>query len=234
MNTPEIIKITTDINGEQLVSGRELHKFLEVKTRYNDWFTDMTQYGFIENVDYTSFTEKRVKPQGGRPSIDHAIKLDMAKEISMIQRTDKGKEARQYFIKVEKEHKKQIAIPTTHRELAQLALAVTEETNQRVDDIDDRLTEVEENRLISTEDKNSIDRMIRRKVAVICKEQHLNQSAKKLLFTDIGRSIKELFSVPHRGRIKDKDFKRAVDFINVWEPSSVTKTQIGQMDLEIE
>jgi len=98
----QLINITQNENNESVVSGRELHEFLEVKTRYNDWFEDMVKYGFIENVDFIGFTEKRVKPRGGRPSIDHALKLDMAKEISMIQRTAKGKQARQYFIEVEK------------------------------------------------------------------------------------------------------------------------------------
>lgn len=99
----QLIKITTDENGQQLTSGRELHEFLEVNERYNDWFPRMLKYGFEENVDFTSFTEKSVK--GGRPSIDHVLTIDMAKEISMLQRSEKGKQARLYFIEVEKQHK---------------------------------------------------------------------------------------------------------------------------------
>lgn len=86
--------LATDAQGEQLVSGRELHEFLEVKDRYSTWFPRMIAYGFEENVDFISLTQKCVKPLGGRPSVDHAMKLDMAKEISMIQRTAKGKQAR--------------------------------------------------------------------------------------------------------------------------------------------
>ncbi|MCK6145668.1 antA/AntB antirepressor family protein [Enterococcus hirae] len=102
----ELIKVTTNEENEQLVSGRELHEFLEVKERYNDWFPRMREYGFYENVDFISFTEKSVK--GGRPQKNHFLKLDMAKEISMLQRTEKGKQARQYFIQVEKEYKQQL------------------------------------------------------------------------------------------------------------------------------
>lgn len=123
----ELIKITKNESGEQLVSGRELHEYLEVKTRYNDWFSDMIKYGFTENVDYIGFTEKRVKPQGGRPSVDHALTLDMAKEVSMIQRTDKGKEARQYFIEVEKQQKAQVVVPTNFAEALRLAADLEEE-----------------------------------------------------------------------------------------------------------
>lgn len=100
----ELIKIKTNENGEQLVSGRELHEFLEVKDNYTDWFKRMTTYGFDENVDFIGLSEKSDK-LGGRPRVDHAMTLDMAKEISMIQRTEKGKQARLYFIEVEKQYK---------------------------------------------------------------------------------------------------------------------------------
>ena len=98
----ELIKVTTNENDEQLVSGRELHEFLEVKDNYTDWFKRMIKYGFEESVDFISFSEKSDKPFGGRPQINHFLKLDMAKEISMIQRSEKGKQARKYFLQVEK------------------------------------------------------------------------------------------------------------------------------------
>lgn len=103
----ELVKVTIDANNDQLVSGRELHGFLEVKDNYTDWFKRMIKYGFEENIDFVSFSEKSDKPFGGRPQINHSLKLDMAKEVSMIQRTEKGKQARQYFIQVEKEYKQQ-------------------------------------------------------------------------------------------------------------------------------
>ncbi len=62
----------------------------------------MIKYGFDENVDFISFSEKSDKPFGGRPQVNHYVKLDMAKEISMLQRTERGKQARRYFIQLEK------------------------------------------------------------------------------------------------------------------------------------
>lgn len=98
-----LINITLNENHEPVVSGRQLHETLGVKTRYNDWFNRMTEFGFTENEDYLAITQKRVTAQGNATNqTDHIIKLDMAKEIAMIQRTDKGKEVRQYFIQVEK------------------------------------------------------------------------------------------------------------------------------------
>lgn len=96
----KLINITLNKNQEPVVSGRQLHKVLGVKTAYKDWFPRMTEYGFTEGEDFSSFLSKST---GGRPKQDHVLKLDMAKEIAMIQRTDKGKEVRQYFIQVEKD-----------------------------------------------------------------------------------------------------------------------------------
>lgn len=97
----ELIPVKTNDNQEPIISARDLHKFLEVGTDFRHWFPRMTEYGFSENVDYTPVIFDH--PQNGQLTMDFALKLDMAKEISMIQRNDKGKEARQYFIQVEKE-----------------------------------------------------------------------------------------------------------------------------------
>ena len=97
----ELIKITYD-NDRPLVSARELHDFLEVGARYNDWFPRMCEYGFSEGTDFYSFLSK-TESAGGRPSQDAMITLDMAKELCMIQRNEKGKQARQYFIQLEKD-----------------------------------------------------------------------------------------------------------------------------------
>lgn len=62
----------------------------------------MCEYGFTENIDFTSFSQNCEKPQGGRPTQNHQLTLDMAKEICMLQRSERGKQARQYFIQIEK------------------------------------------------------------------------------------------------------------------------------------
>ena len=122
-------------------------------------------------------------------------------------------------------------VPTTQRELVQLALSANEETNQRIDVIENKIHDIEENKLITTEDKGTIDSHVRKKVYQICKDLHLSQEAKSMLFKDLGSSIKQLFNVPNRGRIKDKDFMSALEFVESWEPSSVTKAKINQLSL---
>lgn len=129
----ELIKTFKQNDGSVAVDGRDLHDFLEVKERYNDWFRDMQKYGFTENVDFISFTGKKVKPQGGRPQVNHALTLDMAKELSMIQRTDRGKQARQYFIAMEKQAKTQPQLPLPKDYPSALrALADSVEENQKL------------------------------------------------------------------------------------------------------
>ena len=99
----ELISVTLNDNHEPVVSGRQLHEALEVKTKYADWFNRMIEYGFTENQDFLLLKNEQQTGRGGHNKVDHIIKLDMAKEIAMIQRTDKGKEVRQYFIQVEKD-----------------------------------------------------------------------------------------------------------------------------------
>lgn len=100
----DLIKITTK-NGKQLVSARELHEFLEIKTDFRKWFPRMCEYGFVENADFTRAFQKCPTLGGIQTVADYAITIDMAKEISMIQRTEKGKQARLYFIECEKKLK---------------------------------------------------------------------------------------------------------------------------------
>lgn len=97
----ELIKIDYD-KSEPTVSGRELHEFLGSKTAYKDWIKRMIEYGFIENEDFCSFLSES---SGGRPTVNHNLTVDMAKEICMLARSERGKQARRYFIEVERRYK---------------------------------------------------------------------------------------------------------------------------------
>lgn len=124
----ELIKTISHKDGTIAVSGRDLHDFLEVGKDFSTWFKDMTAYGFIEGKDFSPISGKT--PNGGRPRIEYAMSLDMAKEVAMIQRTDKGKQARQYFIAIEKRFRKQQSpyqVPTTFVEAMQLATMEAEQ-----------------------------------------------------------------------------------------------------------
>lgn len=115
-------------NGIQAVMGRDLHAFLEVKEPYTDWLPRMVAYGFVAGQD---FVQKNLIGQDRlgrrRETTNHIVKLDMAKEISMIQRTERGKQARQYFLECERkaQQKSTPALPQTYAEaLRELASTV--------------------------------------------------------------------------------------------------------------
>jgi anti-repressor protein len=95
----ELIKIT-ERDGQKAVSARELHRFLEATERFQNWFDRQVQYGFVEGVDYVGC--KEFNALANQELNDYALTIDCAKEISMLQRSEQGKLARQYFIECEK------------------------------------------------------------------------------------------------------------------------------------
>ena len=119
----ELIRID---NGNK-VSGRELHEFLEVGTDYRHWIDRMLEYGFTQGADFNMVKNDRVQAEGNRKvkrMVDDVVMtIDMAKEICMIQRTDKGKQARQYFIECERRLKGQEQPVTLEQQMAQGLLA---------------------------------------------------------------------------------------------------------------
>ena len=124
----ELIKITEQ-NGKRAVSARELHKFLEVQTPFTMWIDRMFEYGFTENIDFeaTNFFVNHPNGIGGTTVKDYALTLDCAKEIAMLQRSERGKMARQYFIECEKQLRSgKFALPTTYKEALQSLLEEVE------------------------------------------------------------------------------------------------------------
>lgn len=103
MTMNEITLNVNEQNEKQTVSARELYKGLEITDRFNRWFESLLKYGFIENEDFCRVkTSTQQNQYGGEKEIDDfAISLDMAKEICMLQRSEKGKQYRQYLIKLE-------------------------------------------------------------------------------------------------------------------------------------
>lgn len=101
----ELLKINYEAE-QPTVSARDLHEALEINTRFNDWFSRMAEYGFENGVDFNLLKNENVRLEGNREVkrdiMDYQISVDMAKQICMIQRSEKGKQYRQYFIDLEK------------------------------------------------------------------------------------------------------------------------------------
>ena len=133
----ELISLTQSaINGElqQTVNARELHAFLEVQTAFKDWIARrIAEYGFEDEKDFCSFLSES---KGGRPSKEYQISLDMAKELAMVERNEKGKQARQYFITCEKLAKQAINASLSEQlKIAQIGLL-----NRVLDEFGDKIS----------------------------------------------------------------------------------------------
>lgn len=117
-----------DHEGQQVASGRAIHAFLGLGRDYTTWFKKMTEYGFTEGQDYLTISgEVAREGRGTVTRIDHAVTIDMAKELGMIQRTPKGKEIRQYFIAVEKQRLAPTPELVSRADLARMVLEAEEE-----------------------------------------------------------------------------------------------------------
>ena len=230
----QLIKITQNENNESVVSGRELHKFLEVKTRYSIWFDRMVEYGFAENIDYVALVQKRTTAQGNQTEyIDHALKLDMAKEISMIQRTAKGKEARQYFIQVEKEFKKQqLQIPTTQRELVQLALSANEETNQRIDAVEDKVLDLTDRFGLPSNKAKVLQKKVATKVYMFTggKASNAHKKIGSKVFREFYKDLNNRFDVVKYSDIPLSRYEEALEYLEMWQPAFNTTLEIRTLN----
>lgn len=134
----ELIKIVEN-DGRKAVSARELHSFLEIKEKFSAWVKRMIDYGFMEGIDYVSLSENSEKPHGGRPLLDYAITIDTAKHWSMMQRNDKGMQARNYFIEIEKRATK----PMSQLDILVQSVQILQAQEKRLAEVEDRVKVIE-------------------------------------------------------------------------------------------
>ena len=169
----ELIKINHD-SDRPTVLGRDLHEMLEVETRYNDWFKRMCEYGFTENIDFNLLKIEQVQIEGNREVkreiIDHQLTIEMAKEISMLQRTDKGKEARQYFIQLEKAWNTPELVMARALKLADV----------RIKSLENQIEEQKPLILFAETVTKSCDNILMRDMAKLCCDQNINIGEKRL------------------------------------------------------
>jgi Rha family phage regulatory protein len=153
-----------------------------------------------------------------------------------------GKKALQFKLKyieafnqMEEHIKQQPKIATTQREQVILALQANEETNQRVDELDTRVADLEENTVLSAGDYGYISRRINQRVAEVARGfGRLTQEQRGKLHKDINSGVKAVTGVSTRTQLRNRHYETVLDFINDWEPSTATKMQVRQMTLDLE
>ena len=229
----ELIKITQDENGNSVVSGRDLHDFLEVKTAYKDWFPRMCEYGFTDGKDFSSILSEST---GGRPRVDHAMTLDMAKEISMIQRTEKGKQARQYFIEVEKAYKEKYKLPQTPEEKLALTMQVTLRLDKRVGKLEKSIDEIQNKSEIDSDQRYKLW-VARNKKAVKAlggkdSNAYKDKALSRKTFRALEHSLKKKFVISRYEDLKKENFDEAIETINKWYPPYELQCEIEEMNAQ--
>lgn len=226
----ELIKII-EREGRQLVSGRELHEFLEIGTKYKDWFRRMVEYGFEEEIDFIRVAQKRATNNLKNPVttvIDHAISIDMAKEISMIQRTEKGKIARQYFINCEKKLK--TVKKLSPMELMELQFKVLKEHKEKITQVENRVDKLEEDMPLFQIDCKEIQALVRKKgieaLGGYRSIAYNDNSLRGKVYSDIQQQIRREFGVLRYEAIKRSQLEMAKEIIINYKVPLVLENEI--------
>lgn len=228
----QLISITQNENNESVVSGRELHEFLDVSTPYTQWFERMIEYGFVQNVDFIGLSQKSEKPQGGRPTIDHALKLDMAKEISMIQRTAKGKEARQYFIQVEKEYKQQQQVPLTlDQQIAAIATGYGSVKEELVE-VKDQVADLTNRFGLPSNKAKVLQKKVATKVYMFTggKASNAHKKIGSKVFREFYKDLNNRFDVVKYSDIPLSRYDEALEYLEMWQPAFNTTLEIRSLN----
>ena len=226
----ELIKII-ERDGRQLVSGRELHEFLEIRTKYKDWFRRMVEYGFEEEIDFIRVAQKRATNNLKNPVttvIDHAISIDMAKEISMIQRTEKGKIARQYFINCEKKLKEVKKL--SPMELMELQFIALKEQKEKIAQVENKVDKLEEDMPLFQIDCKEIQALVRKKgieaLGGYRSIAYNDNSLRGKVYSDIQQQIRREFGVVRYEAIKTSQLEMAKEIIINYKAPLVLENEI--------
>ena len=203
----ELIKVTTNEQGQKLVSARELHEVLESKERFSKWFERMLSYGFTSGQEYTSY--QMVHPQNKQMITDYALTLDMAKHIAMVQRTEVGMKVRNYFIECEKV----VHNPYAHLSKEFQAIIMHDE---KIMKLERRVEQMEENAKLDPAEYSLVSKRVSSRVYEVQKERQMNLNKKQIgeLFRALNRDILEITGVKTRTQLRQKHLNMVLDFIN--------------------
>ena len=221
----DVIPVYDTDTGEKVVLGRELHERLKIKSKYADWFKNMAAYGFEENVDYASFS--KILENGGR-SIEHAISLDMAKHIAMIQRTPQGMEIRQKLIDLEKN------VAVNQFAGASKELQAIFVLDNRSMQHEKRISALETNMTVDYEQQRALRRAVNRVVVEALggktSPAYLDKSTRCKVYSECNKDAQDWFHVNSISNVPRKDFDNAIAYIEQWRPCANTVMMIQNVN----
>lgn len=244
----ELVPVYETSMGEKVVYGSELYENLESKRQYTDWIKGrLMECDAVENEDFQSFSQNNEKPTGGRPKQEYIIKLDIAKEMAMLERNDKGKQVRRYFIRVEKKYKES-KIPSSPSGQIHLLAQGYVELEQKVDSVEKKVEHLEYDIPLYGAEADELCNHVKRKGVEMLGGKHTNAykdtKLRSAVYTDIYNQIKREFGLyDDGGRYKSyKALKRryiydAHEIVDAYELPIYLKERIAdcnaQMNMEV-
>lgn len=227
----ELIPIYETDKGEKVVVGRELHESLGVKAQFTDWIeSNLNNVDAVENSDYEVFQFKMKNSNGGRPSNEYTLKLDIAKEICMIAGANprageelkrKSKQYRKYFIEIEKRYKQQKQL--SPMEQLRLQYQVIETHDAKLNDLDNKVQNLENNMVIEYGQEVTIKKEVDKRVKQVCfgneSPAYANKTLRAKVYRTIWRDYKDYFNITSYHNTLKKDFDTAMKIIRNWSAS---------------
>lgn len=215
----ELVPVYETSNNEKVVYGSELHAVLGVKTPYKDWSSRrLSDVDAVENED---FEAAQICAPSGQTKKDHIIKLDTAKEMAMLERNEKGKQVRKYFIAVEKKYKKTY-IPASPLEQLQLQAQAILQVNEKVDTVKKELEDFKYDLPLLGVEMDKITNAVKTKGTKILGGKSSNaykdNSLRAKVYKDIHGEIRRQFGVTTYKAIKRNQCETAIDLVNDYNP----------------
>lgn len=206
----ELVPVYETNTGEKVVYGSELHEILKVKTPYKDWSTRrLNDIDAIENED---FQAAQICAPSGQTKKDHIIKLDTAKEMAMLERNEKGKQVRRYFIQVEKKYKEKKTFPELSGLSVELQAIIMQD--KKIQKIENRMDKLEYDIPLYASEADEISNHVKRKGVEMLggkvSNSYKDTRIRSTVYTDIYNQIKREFGLyDDKGRYKSyKALKR--------------------------
>lgn len=209
----DLLQISTSTIGAEnvnSVNAREIHTYLEVKTRFNDWIQRaIEKYDFEENIDYSKMSN------GTSRGIDYIVTLDMAKELAMLENNPKGKETRKYFINFEKKAKNIINSQSSQIQILKETLNQISIMDSRVSTSEKKLSNIESTMRIHNWQQKKLEQVKNQKVyELVEKHDFQNDTAMiRKLHSRTWKAFKNRFSIPRYNELPICEFENGVSFI---------------------
>ena len=231
----ELVPVYETSTGEKVVYGSELHEVLGVKSRYREWierrFTD------IDAVEMEDFEAAEISAPSGQNRKEHIIKLDTAKEMAMLERNEKGKQVRRYFINVEKKYKEQATKPLSALEQLRLQTQALMEVDEKVDAINKDLQDfkmdlpilgIEIDKITSAVHKRGVTALGGKK-----SNAYNDSSLRGKVYSDIYRELRRQLGVSTYKAIKRSQCDTAVSIIDEYELPYILAEQIRNYNAQM-